>query len=58
MVMWFDALIWLYSAQTVHCFSASDTMAKQGMLFDFHNMACKNFWLEVENKKPESLLLH
>ena len=24
------------------------------MLFDFHNMAFKNFWLEVANKKPSS----
>ena len=26
-------------------------MTKQAMLFDFHNMAFKNFWLEVANKK-------
>ena len=33
------------------------TMAKQAtMLFDFHNMAFKNFWLEVANKKPLSTL--
>ena len=25
-------------------------MAKQGMLFDFHNMLFQNFWLEVANK--------
>ena len=32
-------------------------MAKQAtMLFDFHNMAFKNFWLEVANKKPLSTL--
>ena len=32
-------------------------MAKQAtMLFDFHNMAFKNFWLEVANKKPSSRL--
>ena len=33
------------------------TMAKQAtMLFDFHNMAFKNFWLEVANKKSSSTL--
>ena len=30
------------------------TMVKQVMLFDFHNMAFKNFRLEVANKKPSS----
>ena len=31
------------------------TMAKQAkMLFDFHNMVFKNFWLEIANKKPSS----
>ena len=36
-------------------------MAKQVMLFDFHNMAFKNFQLEVANTKPlvvQSLTLH
>ena len=32
-------------------------MVKQGMLFDFPNMAFKNFWLEVANKKPLSTKL-
>ena len=40
------------------------TLAKQAMLFDFHNignMAFKNVWLEVENKKrlsTQNLQLH
>ena len=29
-------------------------MAKQAMLFDFHNMAFETFWLEFANKKPLS----
>ena len=36
-------------------------MAKQVMLFDFHNMAFKNFQVEVANTKPllaQSLTLH
>ena len=28
------------------------TMAKQAMLFDFHNMTFRNFKQEVANKKP------
>ena len=30
------------------------TITKQAMLFDFHNMTFKNFWLEVASKKPSS----
>ena len=36
-------------------------MAKQAMQFDFHNMAFKNFWQVVANKKSlltQNLTLH
>ena len=60
--MWFGVLFWSYKAQIVHCFSVIDkTLAKQAILFDFHNMVFKNFWLEVANKIPlstQSLALH
>ena len=43
-------------------FSVSDYhMAKEAMQFDFHNMAFKNFWQVVANKKPlltQNLTLH
>ena len=52
MIMWFDTLFWLSSAQTVHCFSKWYSWLNK--YSDFHNMALKNFWLEVANKKPLS----
>ena len=32
-------------------------MAKQAMLFDFHNMAFKNFWWGLANKNPSGFEL-
>ena len=39
---------------SAHCFFEVVNMAKQGMLFDFCNMAFQNIWLENTNEKPLS----
>ena len=63
MIMCSEVLFWLHTAQTVCCFSLSDTqinMTKQAIIFDFHGMTFQNFRLEIINKNrlsTQSLLL-
>ena len=62
MILWFDVLFWLHSAQAVYCFSVSDKPCSNKQFYLTHTtttLVLKHFgWgLQIKSPYPLSLLL-